>query len=221
MKWINKWWSYLACILFWAVLALCLCSCDSRLRRENERLRQELSVAQQHTPLRRDTIRDTVEIITQQIVEVERIKEVLSKEDRRLLKDLSLKVSDLESFQKLGTTTADTVLLTVPSAAVSQQPNQSEPNLSQQAVAEQPSQPSPPPSDSVLTYHDAWTDFTFYPRTSRLSYRMRDSLAITVKRHPRHRFLFLKWGTKGYEVKVVNHNPRSTIRYNTFVKRRR
>lgn len=221
MKWINKWWPWVACIIFWAVVVAWFCSCDRGLRKENERLRQELALAQQHVPLQRTTIGDSVEVVTQKVVEVERIKEVLSKEDRRLLKDLSLKVSDLESFQKLGTTTADTVFLTVPSTAVSQQPNQSEPNLSQQAVAEQPSQPSPPPSDSVLTYHDAWTDFTFYPRTSRLSYRMRDSLAIAVERQYRHKFLFFRWGTKGYNVKIANHNPRSTIRYNTFVKRRR
>lgn len=50
---------------------------------------------------------------------------------------------------------------------------------------------------------------------------MRDSLAIALKREYKHRFLFLRWGTKGYDVKVVNFNPHSSVRYNTFVKKDR
>ena len=34
----------------------------------------------------------------------------------------------------------------------------------------------------------------------------------------RHHFLWWRWGVKGYKVKVVNFNPHSTIRYNTYVK---
>lgn len=49
---------------------------------------------------------------------------------------------------------------------------------------------------------------------------IRDSVGIAVKKEYKHRFLFLKWGTKGYQVKVMNFNPNATIRYNTFVKRK-
>ena len=42
----------------------------SGLRKENERLREELARAQQYVPLHRDTIRDTVEVVAQKVVEV-------------------------------------------------------------------------------------------------------------------------------------------------------
>lgn len=206
MKWINKWWPWVLCILFWAMIAFLLYSFRHGLRKENERLRQELAQAQQHVPLQRDTIRDSVEVVKQKIVEVERVKEVLSKEDRQLLKDLSMKVSEMESLQKIGSTISDTVVL---SAAV-----QREPPLLQPAVASSP-------ADTPLVYHDAWADFMYYVTTGRLAYSIRDSLAIAVKRRHKHKFLFLKWGTKGYEVNVISFNPHVSIRYNTYVKRKR
>jgi hypothetical protein len=123
---------------------------------------------------------------------VEKVKEVLTKEDRELMKDIGMKVDELESLQKTGTETKDTVVL----AAVPQQTGR----------------------DSVLAYHDAWADFEYNDKI--LRYAVRDSLAIAVRKEYKHRFLFWRWGTKGYEVKVANFNPHSTIRYNTFVKRR-
>lgn len=186
-KWIETWWPWVLCIVFWAALAYLLYSFRSGLRKENEQLRQELALAQQHVPLQRDTIRDTVEVVTQKIVEVEKIKEVLSKEDEQLLKDLSLKASELESYQKMSNVIHDTVTLVQ--------------------------------RDSLMEYHDAWADFTY--KEGLLSYRMRDSLAIVVKKQHKHKFLWWRWGTKGYEVKVANHNPHASIRYNTFVKRKR
>lgn len=173
--------------------AILLAGCDNGLRKENERLREELARQQQYTPLKRDTIRDTVEVVTQKVVEVEKIKEVLTKEDRALMKDLGVKVKELESLQKTGMETRDTVVL----AAMPQQTGR----------------------DSVLAYHDAWADFEYYNKT--LKYAVRDSLAIAVRREYKHRFLFWKWGVKGYEIKCVNFNPNSSIRYNTFVRRRR
>lgn len=88
-----------------------LSSCDRQLRKENERLREELAKQQQYVPLQRDTIRDSIKVITQKVREVEKIKEVLSKEDRQLIKDLGMKVKELESLQKTGMETRDTVIL--------------------------------------------------------------------------------------------------------------
>ena len=171
------------------LVLICLCSCDRWLKRENERLREELAKAQQYMPLQRDTIRDTVEVVTQEVVEVEKVKEVLTSEDKRLLKELKVKVGELESLQKTGVVVRDTVWL----------------------------EPSGEPSGTVA-YHDAWTDIVL--RDRRLEYAVRDSLAIAVKKEYKRRFLWWKWGVKGYEVKVVNFNPHSTVRYNTFVKRK-
>ena len=182
-----------ALVAFIALLAVVvlLASCDRSLRRENERLRHELAMAQKYVPLQRDTIRDTVEVITQKVVEVENIKEVLSKEDKQLIKDLAMKVSELESLQKTGMETRDTVILVEKDST----------------------------DNSPLVYHDAWTDIEY--RDRRMVYAMRDSIAVAVKREYKHRFLWWRWKVKGYEVKVANFNPHATIRYNTYVQRHR
>lgn len=174
-----------------AVGVLMLFGCNGRLKKENELLRRELALAQKYVPLQRDTIRDTVEVVTQQVVEVEKVKSALTKEERELLKDLGLKVRELESLQQTGIVTKDTVWL----------------------VGKDSTDGSP------LVYHDAWTDIEY--RDKRLAYAMRDSLAIALRKEYKHRFLFIRWGTKGYEVKVANFNPHSSVRYNTFVKKRR
>ena len=179
-----------AFIVLLAVVVL-LASCDRSLRRENERLRHELAMAQRYVPLQRDTIRDTVEVITQKVVEVERIRDVLTQDEKALLRDLGLKVSELESLQKTGVITRDTVYLTEKDST----------------------------EDAPLIYRDAWTDIEY--RDRRMVYAMRDSIAVAVKREYKHRFLWWRWKVKGYEVKVANFNPHATIRYNTYVQRHR
>ena len=165
-------------------------SCNGKLKKENERLREELARQQQYVPLKRDTIRDTVEVVTQKVVAVEKMKEVLSDDDKRLIKDLGMKVKELESMQKVGMMTHDTVYLERKDST----------------------------SDSPLYYKDAWAEFEF--QNKRLKYSVKDSLAIAVRKEYKHRFLWWRWGTKGYEVKAVNFNPHSTIRYNTYVKKK-
>jgi hypothetical protein len=173
------------------LVVLVLCSCDKGLRKENERLREELAKAQQYVPLKRDTIRDTVETITQKVVEVVRIKEVLTDEDRKLLKDAGIAAKELISLQKTGMVTKDSVTLSAKDSTK---------------------------EDSPLYYKDAWAEFEFHNKT--LKYSVKDSLAIAVRKEYKRRFLWWRWGVKGYEVKVVNFNPHSTVRYNTFVKRK-
>lgn len=182
-------------ILVGIILLGILASCDRGLKKEIEQLREELARQQQYVPLHRDTIRDTVEVVTQKIVEVERMRNVLTSEDKQLLKDLGVKVRELEALQKTGIETKDTVVMY---AAVPQQPKS--------------------PEDSTFIYKDTWAEFEFHNK--RLRYSVRDSLAIAVKKEYKHRLLWFRWGTKGYNVKVMNFNPHSTIRYNTFVKRK-
>lgn len=183
---VRTWWPWLVCIALW-VVAICLFSCDRGLKKEIEQLRQELARQQQYVPLQRGTIRDTVEIVTQKVVEVEKIKEVLTKEDRELLKDLSMKASDVESYQKMSNVIHDTVTLMVKDT-----------------------------SSNTLYYKDAWTEFEYQNR--RLKYSVKDSIAVALKREYKHKFLWWRWGVKGYDVKVVNFNPHASIRYNTYVK---
>lgn len=170
------------------LLPLCIGCTNTKLRKENERLREELAKAQQYVPLQRDTIRDSIEVITQQVVTVEKVRNVLTKEDKELLKDIDMKVKELEQLQKTGVVTHDTVYLTEV-------------------------------RDSVLRYTDAWADFEYWEKERKLQYAVRDSLSIAVKREYKHRFLWWKWGVKGYQVKAVPFNPHSSIKYNTVVKR--
>ena len=181
----------IAVVVFLVIVGM-LTGCDRSLQKENERLREELAKAQQYVPLHKDTIRDTVEVVTQKVVEVVKIKEVLTDEDRKLLKDAGIAAKELISLQKTGMVTKDSV------------------NLSAKDSTKE---------DSPLYYKDAWAEFEFHNK--KLKYSVRDSLAIAVKKEFKHRFLWWKWGVKGYEVKVVNFNPHSTVRYNTFVKRKR
>lgn len=191
-EWIDLGITLFVIVVFITVVAfLCSLLFNRSLRSENESLRHELAVLQKYVPLQRDTIRDTVEVVTQKVVEVEKVKSALTKEERELLKDLGLKVRELESLQQTGIVTKDTVWL----------------------VGKDSTDGSP------LVYHDAWTDIEY--RDKRMVYAMRDSLAIALRKEYKHRFLSFRWGTKGYEVKVANFNPHSSVRYNTFIRKRR
>lgn len=187
----------IAVVVFLTVIGL-LTGCDRSLQKENERLREELARQQQYVPLHKDTIRDTVVVVTQQVVEVEKIKAVLTKEDKELLKDLKVKMKELESLQKTGVVTSGDVVLGSRDTTAY--------GTSGEGLSD------------TLYYKDAWAEFEFHNK--KLKYSVRDSLAIAVKKEFKHRFLWWKWGTKGYEVKIMNFNPHSTIRYNTFVKRK-
>ena len=191
MKALKVIWPYVLCLLIVvAVVMSVLNGCDSRkLRKENEELREELARQQQYVPLERDTIRDTVEVIRQQVVEVEKIKNVLTADDKELLKDLQTKVSAIEAYQKMGMESSGEVEL----------------------------KPAP---DSVLSYKDKWVSFRYDVRDSLLSFSCYDSVAVVVERIHKHKFLWWRWGVKGYEVKAVNFSPYATIRYNTYVKRK-
>lgn len=196
----RKYWPYLVVLAVWVLAAVLICSCDRRLKKENEKLRQELAHAQQYVPLQRDTIRDTVQMIVQPIVELEKVKEGLSKEDQQLLKDMNAKIQAIESFQKMSTLTEAEVTLT--------SSNEAEDKGSSQR-------------DSVLVFNDAWLDLKYNTLNQNLLIRLQDSLAIAVEKEYKRRFLWWKWGTKGYRVKAVSFCPYTTIRYNTYIKKKR
>ena len=178
-------------VIIFLIIGWAFRSCNLDLIRENEQLRKELAQQQQYVPLHKDTIHDSVEIVTQKIVEVEKIKEVLTDKDRKLLKDAGIAVKELISLQKTGMETKDSVSLSAKDSTK---------------------------GDSPLYYKDAWAEFEFHNK--RLKYAVRDSLAVAIKKEYKHRLLWFRWGTKGYNVKVMNFNPHSTLKYNTFVKRK-
>ena len=159
---------------------------DSRQKKANEEMKMQLHQLQlQYSPLKRDTVRDSIKLITQQVMVMDRGEYKLLAADRQLLKDLQLKISQVVSDLRVSMVTADSVKATR--------------------------------HNSVFAYSDAWLSLRLDTADSILTYRARDSLQCIVAREYKHRFLWWRWGTKGYNVKVLNFNPHSTILYNSFI----
>jgi hypothetical protein len=146
----------------------------------------KVQLAHAQVPLKTDTIRDSIPVFTQQIIEIDKTDYKQQIADRQLIKDLGLKVDQLTSENKTLREARDTVF------------------LSQE-------------NDSVYAYHDHWADFEYLTRQQLLKYAVRDSFDTFVNRVYKHRFLWWRWGTKGYEMKHVNYNPNVTIRYNRYI----
>ena len=151
------------------------------------RLSVELAHAQ--IPMLRDTIRDSIEVVSQVVVEVvpKKMKEALAV-DEQLIKDLQLKVRQLEALQTTTIVTSDTT----------------------------PAHHDA--GDSLFYYSDQWADLSLSLKDTTFYYNIRDSLATVINRQYRHRFFWWRWGTKGYEVKIVNFNPHAHVIYNRYIK---
>ena len=166
-----------------------LCSeyrANSSLKSQVRDLQVQLAESQQKA----DTfyIRDSIPVWKERIVEVDRTdyKKLLA--DKELIKELKLKVAQVEAENRMLLGTRDTVYL------------------------------SKNDRDSVLRYHDQWADFAYFEEKRRLEYAVRDSLTTFIAREYKHRFLWWKWGTKGYNVYHVNYNPHSRIYYNKYIR---
>lgn len=148
----------------------------------------DLSVQLAHSkvPMQRDTIRDSIPVVKQRVVEVDKTDYKQQMADKQLIKDLGLKVDQLVSENKMLREAKDSVTL----AAV---------------------------NDSVFAYHDHWADFEYLTRQQLLKYEVRDSFDTKVSRIYKHRFLWWRWGTKGYQVHHINFNPHVDIKYDQYI----
>lgn len=159
---------------------------ESRQKKANEALKMQLHQLQlKYSPMQRDTIRDSVKLVTQQVMVMDRGEYKLRYADRKLLEELNLKLRQVVSDQRVSMVTSDTV--------------------------------KTKRLNSVYSYSDAWLSLRLDTADSILTYRARDSLQCIVARQFKHKFLWWKWGTKGYNVKVLNFNPHSTILYNSYI----
>lgn len=159
---------------------------ESRKKKANEALKMQLHQLQlKYSPMQRDTIRDSVKLVTQQVMVMDRGEYKLLAADRKLLEDLNLKLRQVVSDQRVSMVTSDTV--------------------------------KTKRLNSVYSYSDAWLSLRLDTADSILTYRARDSLQCIVARQFKHKFLWWKWGTKGYNVKVLNFNPHSTLLYNSYI----
>ena len=73
-------------------------------------------------------------------------------------------------------------------------------------------------TESIYIYKDKWLDAKVNLYDSTMTYRARDSLSQYIERIYKHKFLFWKWGTKGYKVHIINHNPNSKIEYADYIR---
>lgn len=60
-------------------------------------------------------------------------------------------------------------------------------------------------------------DFNENPPINNFKMTTRDSLTHVLYKVPKCKFLGIRFGTKGYEIKVINHNPDGTILYNSWI----
>lgn len=159
---------------------------ESRQKKANEALKLQLHQLQlKYSPMQRDTIRDSIKLVTQQVMVMDRGEYKLLAADRKLLEELNLKLRQVVSDQRVSMVTSDTV--------------------------------KTKRLNSVYSYSDAWLFLRLDTADSILTYRARDSLQCIVAREYKHKFLWWRWGTKGYNVKVLNFNPHSTILYNSYI----
>jgi len=163
------------------------------LESQVRKLKVELAHASIYVPLDRDTVilstHDTVEVVTSSVITAE--LSALRKQhiiDEQLIKDLGLKLKQLDAVQTTVTETKDTV--------------KSDFN----------------DSTKVFSYEDYWSHLEFRPCDSTFYYNIRDSLVTSIHHEYKHKFLWFRWGIKGYKVKHVNFNKNSRIVYNTYVK---
>ena len=73
-------------------------------------------------------------------------------------------------------------------------------------------------AESIYIYKDRWLDAKVNLYDSTMTYKARDSLSQYIERVYKHKFLFWKWGTKGYKVHIINHNPNSKIEYADYIR---
>lgn len=162
-------------------------------KKEIAALKEQLAHAQMFVPLDRDTVilstHDTVEVVTSSVITAE--LSALRKQhiiDEQLIKDLDLKLKQLEAVQTTVTETKDTVKADFNDRT------------------------------KVFSYEDYWSHIEFRPCDSTFYYNIRDSLVTVIHHEYKHKFLWFRWGIKGYKVKHVNFNKNSRFVYNTFVK---
>lgn len=152
----------------------------------------QVRLAHAQVPLQRDTIRDSIPVYTQQIIEVDKTDYREQLADKQLIKDLGLKIRQIEAENSMLREAQGQVAL--------------KPAIGDSAAAR-----------PLYEYHDQWVDFWLNLDSLNMGYAVRDSFKTYIDRIPKHRFLWIRWGTKGYEVKIVNFNPNVKVKYSQTI----
>lgn len=159
---------------------------------KEERERQQSNVEILNSDIKRYKVRDSLNIASVEALNytVDELKKYRA-DDLRLINDLKIKNKNLESLTKVTTYTTDTIYKD------HWHPAANNPNC--------------------LEYSDKWATITACFKDSTVAYSLRDSLDIAVSRVPKHKFLWWRWGTKGYKINVVNFNSRSSVEYVEYI----
>ena len=190
LKWVdNNFFVNIIVICFIAVVGMTIKAFlyDGKNKEIND-LKAQLANAQVKHTIQRDTIRDSVPVATSTVLNIDSRTYKREIADKQLLKDLQLRLGQIEAQQRVGTRTADTIQL------------------------------KPPNAFGRYDYKDQWAEFHISIPDSLMTYSIRDSITTLIYREYKHKFLWWKWGTKGYKVKVINFNPHSTVMYNQYVR---
>ena len=179
----------IAFLLFLLFMAAFFYVIEKAGRKENEieKLKVELTHAQIYQPLQYTVIHDTVPVASAPVSTVSKSSYKQSLADRDELKELKIKARQIKSQETEATVIHDTVRLI-----------------------------RNPIMDS-FSYKDRWATFYLSLKDSTLDYTVRDSLKTYVVRQYKHHFLFWHWGTKGYDVKILNYNPHARIKYDSYI----
>ena len=110
--------------------------------------------------------------------------------DTKVINDLKVKLKDADVIHTVASSTIDTVFIT----------------------------PVTDKEDSVFAYNDKWLKLYIDIPARQCQYTAYDSLTTIVSRTYKHKFLWWRWGTKGYQVQIVNFNPHAKINYSRFIK---
>lgn len=188
-KTVKKILEVLACVAVLLLLAFVSYYAE-RLRTNHlqQRIRDlEVQLAHATIPVKTDTIRDSIPVVTQQIITVDKTDYKKQLADQELIKDLKLRISEIQAENTMLREARDTVLL------------------------------QPTEQDSTFSYHDPWADFEVNLIHRKLAYCVRDSFRTYINRIPKHKFLWWRWGTKGYQVKHVNFNRNVRVKYDQTI----
>lgn len=152
----------------------------SKLNNEIDRLNVKLAHSMMPPYIQRDTIHDTVKVVSSPVAQVDGSSYKQELADKDLLKDVGVKPGQVTEQHTTGTIIHDTVKF------------------------------------NGLDYKDYWTEFHL-SADSTLRYSVRDSVVTIVYKEYKHKFLWWKWGTRGYKTKIINFNPHSEILYNQSI----
>lgn len=184
-----------SCIMFLAALLVIISAAFIRSAQKNGRLQEEIerqkgNVASISYDIQYDKLGDTLPVAQNAALQA-KYKELqqLHLADTKLLKELKVKLKDAKVIHTLSSSTADTVRI----------------------------EPVPNTVDSVFSYQDKWLSLHIDIPARLCQYTSRDSLATIVSRTYKHKFLWWRWGTKGYKVQIVNFNPHSRINYSRYI----